>query len=52
MSKGLRNMTKHEQDMAIKRRLATVPRDKNKKPFGGLGYWAAVDAKAKKGKNK
>ena len=39
MSKGLRNMSKEEQKAAIARRL--------EKNTGGLGYWAAVDAKRK-----
>ena len=45
MSKGLRNMTKEQRDAAIKRRVSNVPKDPGtKKPIGGLGYWAAIDA--------
>jgi len=40
MSKSLASMTKAEELKAIERRLR-----ENK---GGLGYWAAVDAKSKK----
>ena len=52
MSKGLRSMTEQERREAIERRISNVPRDPGtKKPIGGLGYWAAVDAtKKKKGK--
>ena len=50
MSKGLRNMTEQERQAAIKRRTSNVPKDPGtKKPIGGLGYLAAVDATKKKG---
>lgn len=39
MAKSLRSMSSEERSRAIERRL------KNK--TGGLGYWAAVDAKKK-----
>lgn len=39
MTKALRNMTKQEQEKAIARRLQSKT--------GGLGYWAAVDARKK-----
>ena len=50
MSKGLKNMTEEQRDAAIKRRISNVPKDpETKKPIGGLGYLAAVDAIKKKG---
>ena len=49
MSKGLKNMTKEQQQAAIERRISNVPKDpETKKPIGGLGYLAAVDATKKK----
>lgn len=41
MSKGLSQMSRHERQQAIERRL------KMSEAARGLGYWAALDAKAK-----
>ena len=46
MSKGLSQMTRYERQAAIARRL------KQSEAVRGLGYWAAVDAKARQEKFK
>lgn len=44
MSKGLCHMTSRERERVVEQRIASARKSK----IHGLGYWAAVDSRARK----